>query len=77
MKTTLFRCENGLYYVFPENHCVFCEHCNHMLYDYTNGPYMFFCELKKEFEKESYTTCNSFSYDGFSRIIIGEEEEYG
>ena len=70
MKTTLFRCENGLYYVFPENHCVFCEQCNHMLYDYTNGPYMFTCDL----EYDSYETCNSFSYDGFSRIIIGEEE---
>ena len=23
--------------------CFFCEHCTDMYYDYTYGPYMFFC----------------------------------
>lgn len=70
MKTTIFKCENGFYYKFPENHCVFCKNCGHILYDYTNGPYMFMCDLGYD----SYETCNNFSYDGFSRIIIDEEE---
>lgn len=73
MKTAIFKSENGFSYDFPENHCIFCKHCTGIIYDYTNGPYMFFCEL----EKESYATCNSFSYDGFSRIIIDKEDKNG
>ncbi len=23
--------------------CFFCEYCPDIIYDYTNGPYMFFC----------------------------------
>ena len=44
MKTKPFRCENGKTYSMPENHCVFCKHCDDVFYDYTNGPYMFLCK---------------------------------
>lgn len=27
--------------------CVFCEHCTDVFWDYTNGPYMLFCDLDR------------------------------
>lgn len=24
--------------------CVFCKHCSDIIWDYTHGPYMLFCE---------------------------------
>lgn len=50
-----FECENGKTYLLPENHCAFCKHCPDIFFDYTNGPYLFICDLGKEYE-----TCNSF-----------------
>ena len=40
-----YLCENGIIYLIPENHCPFCKHCASIFYDYTNGPYMFLCEV--------------------------------
>lgn len=25
--------------------CFFCRHCTDIFYDYTNGPYMFICDI--------------------------------
>ena len=44
-----FKCENGKTYLFSSNHCVFCEHCTDIFYDYTHGPYMYICELQKKY----------------------------
>ncbi len=64
----LFECENNRVYSFPVNHCVFCKHCDDIIYDYSNGPYMFFCELDKE-----YKTCDgAFESDGY----VFDEEDY-
>lgn len=38
-----------------EGSCLICSHCTDVLWDYTNGPYMAFCELDLEME-----TCNHF-----------------
>lgn len=43
--TRPFRCDNGAVYLMPEKHCVFCEHCTDLLFDYTDGPYMFFAKF--------------------------------
>ena len=53
-----FVCENGKTYLIPENFCAFCEHCTDILFDHTNGPYMFICDLNKEYEN-----CDSFKED--------------
>ena len=50
------KCQDGriikqrLYYIepmlsvwCPERSCVFCKNCDDILYDFTNGPYMFHC----------------------------------
>ena len=55
-----FECANGKSYMFPEKHCVFCEHCTDIWYDYTNGPYMFLCTKNCD----GYETCNSFEEEG-------------
>ena len=52
-----FECANGRVYLLPKNHCGFCKHCYDILYDYTNGPYMFFCDLECE---GGHETCGKF-----------------
>lgn len=52
----LYKSGNGLIYRMPKNHCVFCEHCTDIFYDYTNGPYMFICDKGCR----DFKTCNNF-----------------
>ena len=59
--TRLWECENGKVYEFADSHCVFCKHCTDILWDYTNGPYCFFCELDKKF----VGGCDGFEDDGY------------
>lgn len=42
--------------------CVFCEHCTDVFWDYTNGPYMLFCDLdRSEVEEHNEKqTCPKF-----------------
>lgn len=64
-QTKQYEC-GDLVYLLPVNHCVFCKHCNDVIYDYMNGPYMFFCDLEKE---PTITTkscfCDSFVHNGY------------
>lgn len=55
---------NGPTYSVPnDKDCVFCKHC-HFLWDYTNGPYAFFCDLLRPEADEVATpedhTCEMF-----------------
>jgi hypothetical protein len=45
-----------------DNLCVFCQHCTDVLWDYTNGPYMVFCDLNRpEVESQNEKqTCTEF-----------------
>lgn len=54
-----FECDNGRVYLFPENHCAFCDNCTDLYFDYTNGPYMFLCNLGCE----DYKTCKNFKQE--------------
>lgn len=36
----------------PEKSCLFCRKCDDIIWDYTNGPYCFFCEEDVNCEKE-------------------------
>lgn len=58
-----FKCESGHVYLFPKNHCVFCKHCADLFYDYSNGPYMFFCDLDTEVDDHHYGSCGRFEED--------------
>lgn len=67
----LYECEStGKVYEFPDQHCVFCKHCTDLLYDYTNGPYMFMCDLENVYYEER--TCEEFEDDGY----VFDEEDY-
>ena len=39
----IFQCANGKCYQARYNSCLFCSRCTDLLYDYTNGPYLFIC----------------------------------
>lgn len=43
--TIIWECANGRKYLVPEDACPVCEHCTDILWDFTNGPYMFFCDI--------------------------------
>ena len=36
----------------PERACLFCKKCHDLIWDYTNGPYMFFCDEDVDGEKD-------------------------
>ena len=36
----------------PERACLFCKKCSDFIWDYTNGPYMFFCDEDEDGEKD-------------------------
>lgn len=40
-----FQCMNGKTYYAHKNSCLFCNHCSDIIFDFTNGPYMFMCDL--------------------------------
>ena len=37
-----FKGEGYIVMAHPKS-CFFCEHCTDIIYDYSNGPYMFIC----------------------------------
>lgn len=41
--------------VCREGSCLICKHCTSVCWDYSNGPYMTFCELEVDME-----SCNTF-----------------
>lgn len=41
----------------PEKCCLFCKYCSDVFYDYSHGPYMFFCQ---EGHGGDFETCNNF-----------------
>lgn len=40
-----FEMEDGRKFGAHKKSCLFCKHLTDIFYDYTNGPYMFICEL--------------------------------
>lgn len=49
--------------VHNDRDCIFCKNC-HCIWDYTNGPYIFFCDKDKPQANEAKTseehTCEEF-----------------
>ena len=40
--------------------CFFCDHCTDIWFDYTNGPYMFYCDIDKNTAEGIAGKCKSF-----------------
>ena len=49
--TRVYKCPYYVVKAHPRS-CFFCRHLTDIFWDYTNGPYMFFCELH-HMEKET------------------------
>lgn len=68
-KMSPFECENGHTYMAFNNSCVFCKHCD-ILWDYTNGPYMFLCSAGGKPERCGLCgDCKFFETGGGERWI--------
>lgn len=54
-----YKCE---YYsvMAHERSCFFCRKCTDIWWDYTNGPYMFFCEDFKDIDTGLNGECDNF-----------------
>ena len=55
-----YQFEYGPCLLLPDNHCVFCEHCTDIFWDYTNGPYMVGCKLHRTIQA-IYDNCIDFT----------------
>lgn len=47
-----FKCDDGYTYRFPDGHCSGCKNCTDVFWDYTNGPYMFICNIGENYDWE-------------------------
>lgn len=45
----------------PPTCCLFCSHCSDVFWDFTHGPYMFFCDAGADTEEGIRGRCNSFN----------------
>ena len=50
MTDYVFECDNGDTYGCKPPFCAICQHCTDYFWDYSNGPYLFLCELSKDNE---------------------------
>lgn len=53
----VFECDDGYNYYLPDKHCAFCANCTDIFWDYTHGPYMFFCAIGMTVNND---TCDCF-----------------
>ena len=49
-------------YKVPERSCGMCEHCTDVFWDFTHGPYMFYCEKQTDVYEAGgpYGNCDDF-----------------
>lgn len=51
----------GPTWLCPPKACMFCDHCSDIYWDYTNGPYLCFCNLDIDPNTGGYEgKCDSF-----------------
>lgn len=48
--------------LLPDKCCAFCSHCSDLFYDYTNGPYLYICDIDNN--TTSWGTCADFDDAG-------------
>lgn len=60
MADYVFECDNGHVYGCKPPFCAICQHCTDYFWDYSNGPYLFLCELSKD---NSNHDCHDFLLD--------------
>ena len=48
----------------PATSCGFCDHCESVFWDYTNGIYMIICGIDEDVEKGAVGECECFEEKG-------------
>ena len=43
--------------------CFFCDHLTDIFWDYSHGPYMFYCEIEQEIDTGMCGECKQFVED--------------
>ena len=65
MSKRIYECE---YYKVsaPDKSCLFCKHCTDVFWDFTNGPYLFFCNKRCNTDLGALGKCERFfeAFDG-------------
>lgn len=46
--------------IAPSTSCLFCEHCDDVFWDYSNGPYMFICDACADTSAGAMGSCGAF-----------------
>jgi hypothetical protein len=69
----LYYCANGKTYGAPAKCCLFCTHCDSVIYDFTNGPYMTHCTLDLDEDAGWEGTCDSFKEEVLDKEYINDE----
>ena len=74
----VFRCENGTIYIIPKDMkcCVICSHNTDIFYDYTNGPYMFSCNIQDGDDRDAGKNCPYFNLDKDSMTVSDFKNKY-
>lgn len=44
----------------PKRSCLFCRRCTDVLWDYTNGPYLFICDRHPDIAGRVVVNCEYF-----------------
>lgn len=44
----------------PVGSCLFCDHCRDVFWDYSNGPYLFLCDVGADTTEGAYGRCQGF-----------------
>ena len=59
-------CSNGKTYMIPPKSCLVCKYCPGVFCDYTNGPYMVFCNKYGDVN-------NELGLKGKCKDFVGED----
>lgn len=46
--------------IAPSRACLFCDRCSDVFWDYTHGPYMFFCDAGMDTSVGAEGRCEGF-----------------
>ena len=53
--TRLYKSDDFTVWARP-NSCFFCKNCAHILWDYTNGPYLWMCDVVESIDEDGVYT---------------------
>ena len=58
-----YKCSDGRTYIVSDRHCLFCDHCTDIFWDYTHGIYLMLCNINKDTRIGEKGECDCFVED--------------